>query len=216
MPRYFFFCILFFALASFTNCGYYTVYTPIPEQQYAAQSYPIRLAVTVEVLDGASSRMSRGERETLGATTELFLIQYFQMTRMVQKVDAVFPSDAELFVTITEYTEDSINSDMLRSRQNSLDIFVLAEYKFFSKYLPGLSRSGSAMGASYIREDRTLTLGDYQRGNSEALNSIGHSIFKDLEELLARLDLSNMTSPRLSEPATGSEDGWQEILPEEE
>jgi hypothetical protein len=153
-----------------------------------------------------------------GQTTESiteYLIEYFKRTHLFREVDDVFPAEVELHVDVVELRPEAKETP-LRSRENTIETYLLTSYRSFSRFFPNLSVSGEAAGFGRVATPEPLSIGHYQLAMSEALQKMTHTLYRELEPQLVALsaDMQSWAAGRSKAPALfAQEEGWEEVKP---
>jgi hypothetical protein len=176
---------------------------------------PVRLAVQVtDSSKGHPALFPVFSGRSTESITE-YLIEYFKRTHLFREVDDVFPAEVELHVDVVELRPETKETP-LRSRENTIETYLLTSYKSFSSFFPNLSVSGEAAGFGRVATPEPLSIGHYQLAMSEALQKMTHTLYRELEPQLVALsaDMQSWADGRSKAPAHfAQEEGWEEVKP---
>ncbi|UCF80753.1 MAG: hypothetical protein JSV08_09675 [Acidobacteriota bacterium] len=202
-------------------CGYHTYLVPIPAKVHQGEPLPVRLAVQVtDSSKGHPMFFSVFSGRSAESITE-YMIEYFKRTRLFSEVDDAFPAEVELYVDVAELRPKTKETPLL-SRENTIEIYLLASYESSSRFFPALSVSGEAAGFGRVATQEPLSVGHYQQAMSEALQKMAHSLYRELEPQFVALsaDMRSRAAERdapallVQEPDDAEEkEGWEEVEP---
>jgi hypothetical protein len=207
-------------------CGYHTYIVPIPAKVHQGRPLPARLTVQVTTSSKEHPLLFPIFTGRSAESIAEYLIEYFKRTRLFREVDDVFPAEVELHVDVAELRPETKQTPLL-SRENTIEIYLLAFYESSSRSFPDFSVSGEAAGFGRVSTPESLTIGHYQLAMSEALQKMAHTLYRELEpqfvalsaDMRSRAAERGAPAPFAQEeaaektPDDAEKEGWEEVKP---